>query len=91
MSERPQQFIGFMFAIRDLERLIDLPRDHRIVKLEHSWDNRAPGLAVIVEGPGGHVVPPRCPVYYHDYRDWRDNAVDENREAALAEWGPYEW
>lgn len=77
--------------MRELEVMLNIPKDHRIVKLEHSWPNVPPGLAVIVEGPGGQQHPPRCPVYFHDYDDWRNDKLDEWREAALREWGPYEW
>ena len=91
MSDRPQQFVGFAFSVRDLERLIDLPRDHRIVKIETVFPHTAPGITIIVEGPGGSISAQRCPVYYADYRHWRDEEVDAIREASLKEYGPYEW
>lgn len=90
MSERPQQFVGFAFSVRDIERLIDLPRDHRIVKIEMTFPHTAPGISIIVEGPGGQLVAERCPVAYQNYDDWREH-LDETREFALEKLGPYEW
>lgn len=91
MAGRQQQFIGFVFSVRDLERLIDLPRDHRIVKIDYSFPHSPPGITIIVEGPGGCVVPTRSSVYYEDYDNWLLKGVDEMREASLKQWGPYEW
>lgn len=87
MAGRQQQFIGFAFSVRDLERIIDLPRDHRIVKIDYTFPHSPPGITIIVEGPGGMMVPTRSTVYYEDYERWRRDGVDEMREASLKEMG----
>lgn len=90
MTDRPRQYIAFVIDFHRLEQALNLPRDHRLVKITLTGEHHPPGIKVIVEGPGGRLTPVQAPACYDDLDRWR-KSVDEIREASIAQYGPYEW
>ena len=93
MTDRPQQFIGFTIGYRELAKMLGVPRDHRIVKVELNEPRYGPpAVCVIIEGPAGFLAPRGAAVCFNSgsIKDWITSA-DEVREASIAEYGPYEW
>lgn len=87
---RPRQYIGFVIDYHQIERALDIPRDHRIVKITLAGDHEIPSIRVILEGPAGLLTERGAMVYYDNLDRWRAS-VDEMREAAMKQFGPYEW
>jgi hypothetical protein len=92
VSDRPQQFVGFTVVYRELAEKLNLPRDHRVVKVELNEPRYGPpSICVIVEGPAGHICPRGAPVMFCGSVDEWLPTVDVIREASLEQYGPYEW
>ncbi len=87
-EKRPQQMVAIWLTLNEITRLLDIPKDHRVVRLIVSHDNYPPAIGVMVEGPSCPILPDRSPVYYESLDDFH-NGLDRRREVSLKELGPY--
>jgi hypothetical protein len=88
---RPRQANAFSFSISELEKALNIPQDHRIVRIELNDSQFLPGIIIQVEGPCCQIVPIGAPVgidYY--YNKWLEH-INVNRLYVLNKYGPYEW